>query len=327
MSSKEKITLILSLLALLVVVSCASGRGERDHAATVADEPEQPRIIEAVSLRGGPLFRQQFDPERRDRLERDLAEARARFREDPTNEDNIIWYGRRLGYLGRYIDALDVYTRGILQDLETIRLRRHAGHRLITVRRLDDGILDLTRAAELAEHVSDAIEPDGRPNALNQPRSTTKFNIWYHLGLAHFLKGDFPEALHAYQECMRYSRNDDLLVATSHWMYMTLRRLGRDRAAARLLEPIRAEMEIIENDAYHRLLMMYKGEIDRQALLAGASGDNLAFATIGFGVGHWYLMEGRVDEAVALFERVADHTNWAAFGHIAAEAELARAGL
>jgi len=42
------------------------------------------------------------------------------------------------------------------------------------------------------------IEPDGLPNAKNIPISTLKGNIWYHLGLAYYLKGDFENALWAY---------------------------------------------------------------------------------------------------------------------------------
>ena len=48
----------------------------------------------------------------------------------------------------------------------------------------------------------------------------------------------------------------DLLVATSHWLYMTLRRLGRDDEARQVLKPIHADMYIIENHSYHRLLLM-----------------------------------------------------------------------
>ena len=48
---------------------------------------------------------------------------------------------------------------------------------------------------------------------------------------------------------------------------MTLRRLDRDAEAAELLAPITADLEVVENDVYHRRLLMYKGEVEPDDLL------------------------------------------------------------
>jgi hypothetical protein len=153
-------------------------------------------------------------------------------------------------------------------------------------------------------------------------------NVWYHLGLAHYLLGDLPSALRAYRECLKVSRNPDMLVATSHWLYMTLRRLGRDREAARELEPVTADMDIIENRDYHRLLMLYKGATTPDALLeeTARAGTQLGNTTVGYGVGNWHLYHGRRAEAVELFRRVTASPQWTSFGYIAAEADLKRLG-
>lgn len=120
-----------------------------------------------------------------------------------------------------------------------------------------------------------------------------------------------------------------MLVATSHWLYMTLRRLGRENEAAAVLEPIREGMDVIENRDYHRLLLLYRGELTPEALLADAadSGNPVGYATVGYGVGNWHLYNGRRAEAVELFRRVIAGGSWASFGSIAAEAELARMGV
>ena len=47
-------------------------------------------------------------------------------------------------------------------------------------------------------------------------------------------------------------------------------------------------------------------------------------ATQGYGVGNWYLYNGDEDRALEIFERIIEGTSWAAFGYIAAEAEVAR---
>jgi hypothetical protein len=81
-------------------------------------------------------------------------------------------------------------------------------------------------------------------------------------------------------------------------------------------------MDIIENTAYHRLLLLYKGELTPEALLEGRTG--LEFSTLGYGVANWYLYNGLDRQARTLFERIVEGDQWTAFGHIAAEAELAR---
>ena len=305
------------------------GGGESAPQAAVVplELPDATSSPEVVALDGRALNRPSLPEETRARLEGNLATARAEYEASPANEDAIIWYGRRLAYLSRYDDAIAVYSAGIELHPESFKLRRHRGHRYISTRQFDAAIDDLSRAAQLASEHPVEIEPDGAPNALNIPLSNVHFNIWYHLGLAYYLNGDFESARDAYRRCMEYSDNNDLLVATSDWLYMTYRRLGDEEEAAQVLEPITADMEIIENDAYHRRLLMYKGEVEPEELLdlrAEADPDiALSIATQGYGVGNWYRVNGDAEAARAVFERILEGTSWAAFGYIAAEADLA----
>lgn len=304
----------LSVLVLLI----ACGGGPQPVPEEGGDGPE------AMSLLGRPLFRPELSAEARAPLEANLAEAQAAYDAAPQDADAIIWLGRRLAYLGRYRDAIATFTRGISEHPDDARLYRHRGHRYITVRDLDAAVRDLEQAAELVRGKPDEVEPDGAPNAHNIPRSTLQSNIFYHLALAHYLKGDFERALPVWIEALGVSDNDDMYVATADWLYMTYRRLGRDAEAVAVLEPIREDMEILENDAYHRRLLMYKGAIPADSLLAVDAADPVQLATYGYGVGNWYLYDGNRDRAVEIFERILDIPNWAAFGYIAAEAELAR---
>ena len=316
----------MSYVALLLMVSLVACGGNG------VGEPAEPaaRVVtpEATSLLGEPLYRPSFTPERLGELLADLDAAQAALEAAPEDEDAIIWVGRRTAYLGQYRDAIDLYTEGLTLHPASYKLLRHRGHRLITLRRFDEAIADLSRAAELAAEYDDEVEPDGIPNRLNQPLSTVKFNIWYHLGLAHYLSGDYEQAVAAYERCMEVSGNPDLLVATTDWMHMTLRRLGRDDEAAGLLGPIDAGLEIVENDAYFRRLLMYKREAAADDLLDLRVGDDpdvaLNIATQGYGVANWYMAEGDPARAREILERIVEGTSWAAFGYIAAEADLAR---
>jgi tetratricopeptide (TPR) repeat protein len=291
------------------------------------DSTAQAGAPEATSLGGRPLFPPPIPAERRKKLEDDLAAANAAFVKDPDDADAIIWVARRLGYLGRYREAIAVLTRGVAGHPRDIRLYRHRGHRYISVRELDKAVADLSKAADLivANRIPDQVEPDGDPNPQNVPTSTSHFNVYYHLGLAHYLKGEFEPALAAYRECLKYSTgSDDRLVATSDWLYMTLRRLGRADEAAKVLQPITKDLKVIENQSYWHRLLMYKGEKSADELLSPRE-DGIELATYGYGVGNWYLYNGQTDKAVEVFRRVVAGPMWPAFGFIAAEAELARA--
>ncbi|HSR67023.1 MAG TPA: tetratricopeptide repeat protein [Acidobacteriota bacterium] len=287
------------------------------------DREEEPEV-QARSLLGKELRTPPVSSEVRAEFEAKLEEARKRYRENPS-EENLIWVGRRLAYLGRYRQAVKTYTQGLEEHEASPHLLRHRGHRFITLRRFDWAIDDFEKAAGLTQGQPDEVEEDGLPNARNVPTSTLQTNIYYHLGLAHYLKGDFEKALDAYQECLQRSRNNDMQVATRHWLYMTLRRLGRQEEAREVLMPVEEGMDIIENQAYYDLLLMYKGLKTPQDLL-DPEADGLQSATVGYGIGNWHLYNGRREEAMKIFGQIVEQPGWAAFGYIASEAELARRG-
>lgn len=277
---------------------------------------------EATSLLGQSLYRQDLG-DQKDKLEAEYASAKAAYDKDPKNAENIIWLGRRAAYLWRYREAIELFSSGIGIHPGDPRFYRHRGHRYISIRQFDKAIEDLHRAADLAGTMEDEVEPDGQPNAKNIPTSTLKSNIWYHLGLAYYLKGDFAGAEQAYRQCLNYARNDDMLCATADWLYMTLRRSGKRKEAGEVLDMIREDMDIIENFAYHRRLLMYKGLLAPEDLLKEDSLSDLDLATQGYGVANWYLYNGESRRAVSLFQKVTAGSYWPAFGYIAAEAELA----
>ncbi|MHC4942076.1 MAG: tetratricopeptide repeat protein [Planctomycetota bacterium] len=301
----------------LLITSCITGT-IRSEGSDIKDDD-----IQAISLLGKPLRTSALPKGDRKKLEQQLADAEEVLKNNPGDEDALIWVGRRTAYLGRKKEAIEIYSKGIEKFPQSARLYRHRGHQYIGLRRFQEAIDDLEQASRLITGKEDEIEPDGMPNERNIPTSTLHSNIWYHLGLARYLCGDFSAALDAYEECMKVSRNPDMLAATSNWLYMTLMRLGRDEAAARVLEPIHADMDIIENNSYHELLLLYKGERDPDALLEpGAEAiDNV---TMGYGIGNWHFYSGREEQARAIFEGIVESSQWNAFGTIAAEAELSR---
>ena len=278
---------------------------------------------EATSLAGRPLFVPQTIPNQQ-KLAADLAQAEKTLEANPKDAEAIIWVGRRLGYLWRFNDAIAMFTKGIALHPDNPKFYRHRGHRYITVRQFAKAQADFEKAAQLVKGKPDEIEPDGAPNPAGKPRSTLQFNIWYHLGLAYYLQGNYAKAYDAYVECMKVSNNDDAVTATSDWMWMTLMRLNRKAEAAKVLERITPKMDILENGSYHRRLLMYKGLEKPEALLDTAKADDTTIATQGYGVGNYYFVTGNTAKAREVFQKVTSGGGWNAFGYIAAEADLQR---
>jgi tetratricopeptide (TPR) repeat protein len=273
---------------------------ENMAASETSQKEKEPEVI---SLLGKKLYATPAVGEELLKLRDELREAIKKVEANPEDPENIIMYGRRLAYLWRYHDAIDVYSKGIKRFSDHAMLYRHRGHRYISVRQFDKAFADLARASELNDH---------------------DFDIWYHLGLAHYLKGQFQQAVDAYQNCLKVAEDDDSKIAISNWLYITLRRLGKEDDALKVLDGIREGMEVEENQSYYDLLLFYKGEKTEAEISALAEASDLNMATVGYGVGCWYLYNNQKEAAVVYFKKIVGGKYWPAFGFIAAEAELAR---
>jgi tetratricopeptide (TPR) repeat protein len=305
-------------LAAGLLASCATAPAPRPDS-----ELYLPPDVEAMSLLGKPLLRPTFPPEVQKKREEELAQAQRDYDANPNSADAIIWLGRRQAYLGLYRDAIATFTEGIRKHQDDARMYRHRGHRYITVRQFRNAIQDLEFAALLVRGKPDEVEPDGQPNARNIPTGSLQSNIFYHLGLAYYLLGDFDHALREYRRCLALATNPDRLVSTSHWLYMTLRRLGRVKEAEKVLEPIGSSLDVIENVSYHKLLLMYGGEIAPEEL-ARQDPNSTEGATILYGIGNWYFYNGPPEKAYPVWQKIVAGSQWSTFGYIGAEVELAR---
>ncbi len=293
-------------------------------AQPVSEEPKQDtqESEEAVYVFKSPLGYNFKQKEPAPILVAKYDSAKMDYDQNPSDADNIIWYGRRTAYLGKYKEAIAIFTEGIEKFPEDARFYRHRGHRLISLRQLDSAIKDLTKASQLIEGTENEIEPDGLPNAQNIPVSSLHGNIWYHLGLAHYLKGDMEAANEAYIQCRNAMSNDDNLVSSTHWLYMIQRRLEQADEAKKMLEPIHADMKIIENFSYYDLCKMYKGLLPIKELQGGAAGP--ANDAVQYGLANWYFYNGEREKAKQALEAILSSEGWNSFGYIAAEQDYLR---
>lgn len=254
-----------------------------------------------------------------------LAEAEAALAANPGDADALIWKGRRLGYLGRHVEAIAVYEAGEARHPRDARFARHLGHRLISLRRFADAEAAFLRASALTAALPDEVEPDGLPNAAGVPVSTLKGNIWYHLGFAHYLQGEFDEGARAFAGAAALSHNPDAAAAARYWLYLSLRRAGDEAAAHDALAGVEATWTLIENGVYHQLGLCFRGEADCEAILARArAAEGVDYATPAYGVAMHRLLKGDRKGARALFSEIVEREPGTPFGRLAAEAELRR---
>ncbi|HET9026699.1 MAG TPA: tetratricopeptide repeat protein [Trueperaceae bacterium] len=257
-------------------------------------------------------------------------------------------------YQDRHPDAVRVLSDGIARHPDSGLLYRHRGHFKVSIRDFAGAVDDFRTSVALLAGQPDEIEyyqaelmPEverlmlGQEsellaettaiNAANLERlrdvykGTLQSSAWYHYGLAHYLRGEYDEAADKYRKTLELCVDDDMTVATTDWLYMSLRRAGRHDEAAELLAATDLAMHINE-PSYYRRMEMYKGVTSPETVLSPTDGDKKTLATQGYGVGNWYYYNGRHDEARAVFERILAVGHRAAFGTIAAEVDLARMG-
>ncbi len=319
---KVKLYLIVFLLHFLVTncIQVEPSRGEN-----YLSENQITSTPSAITLSSGDqeVKQQYLSSQEQERRRRKLREAEADYNNNPDSLPNIIWYGRRLAYLGRYQEAINIYSEGLRKFPRSYKLYRHRGHRFITLKQFDQAIEDLANAAFYVTDAPIEIEPDGIPNALNKPLTTVHWNIWYHLGLSYYMKGNYDKAISSFKKCIEYNNNPDLEVKTTNWLYVTYRKIGNTDAADALISIIPSRMKLIGSDSrlYHDLIMLYRGFMTPDILVQRNTKGNELEANIGYGIGNWYLLEGQVESARNIFNRVLEGSQKDSFGYIATEVE------
>jgi tetratricopeptide (TPR) repeat protein len=301
--------------------------------------PLLPGTPEAFDLFGEPLYRQPIRlwlPADEDAYEAKLKQLQTdyegsleEYAEDPDDPERIIWLGRRTGILGRFVEAVTIYSRGIEKFPTDPRFPRFRGHRFAILRRLDLAVADLERAASLIDGRPDEQEfyASGGRSDDKLGVSSFNWNVWYHLGFAYFAAGRFGDSVRAYRRCMEAGDNLESVIATSHWLYMALLRHGDPSGAAELLKGIELGLELVEVGDYYETLLMYKGESTPEALLSTARSEGpVRFITRGQAVANLYLSMGETGRASVVFREILGTGEWSAGVHLIAESELRRLG-
>ena len=222
---------------------------------------------------------------------------------DPRNIDRIIQLGLAQAAIRQYREAIQTFTRGIQVAPDNPILYRWRGHRFISVRNFDRAIADLVNG---------------------NSRDTANYAIWYHLGVAHYLRGEFDSAAVAFTHAKPKAPDPNERLGSYDWLWMALMRAGRPGEANASIADLTADELRHSGIPYAERLMLYRGIVDPGYVLGPGDTTDINLATVSYGVGNWYLVRGDSAHAREWFQRSVASGGWPAFGFIASEVELRR---
>jgi len=232
-----------------------------------------------------------------------VTKAQAALAADPRDITRIIDLGVAQSGARQFREAIATFTRGLKIEPNNALLLRWRGHRYLSIREFDKALADLKRGSTL---------------------DSTIYGIWYHLGIVHFVRGEFSAAAESFAKAQPIAPDPGELAGSTDWLWMSLSRAGRGAEAKAMLDR-RPESRLAPiTNAYTRRLQLYRGEVGPDAVLTPADTEDVQIATLAFGVGNWYLIHGDKAQARAWFERSVQSGGWPAFGFILSEVELQR---
>jgi tetratricopeptide (TPR) repeat protein len=264
----------------------------------VAALVSSPARAQSVQYRApdGTIYRAAIDTGPVARAQRELAA-------DPRNVDKIIALGVAQSGARQFREAIESFTKGLAVAPNNAMLYRWRGHRYLSVREFDKSMADLTRGYAI---------------------DSTNYGILYHLGILHFLNGDFDAAARMFTKAQPLSPNPGELAGSTDWLWMSLARAGKMNAANAMLARRPDSLKTEPGYAYTQRLRLYRGEVTPASFFTPADTADVQVATLNYGLGNWYLVRGDTANARAAFERSVKSGGWPGFGFIVAERELAK---
>jgi tetratricopeptide (TPR) repeat protein len=234
---------------------------------------------------------------------------------------NVQAYRRRaaaLASLRRFADAVAACSNGMAANPGETTLLVDRGHYYLNLHRIDLALADLSRVE--AMRTDTVVVPLNARDRIERLQGED-YQLWFHLGLAKYLDGQFAAAVDTFDKCIRTAR-----FTCEGWRYLALRHAGRDKEAQAFLDSTFAVTAGVRRrtDLLRSIIFTFKvrsWDVDPSDL----PDDPLDRSTIAYNVGIWHLLNGRTDRARTFFELATTAPSDSdAFGALAAEAELKR---
>jgi tetratricopeptide (TPR) repeat protein len=269
--------------------------------AHLSSQPAVPGAVELTSGLGRKLYALPDD--------QSVTDARKSLAADPRDISLVLQLAHAQASRRQYREAVATAAAGSAFAPNNADLYLERGHRELGLREFKPAMKDLEQAARLAPQMLDAH---------------------YHLGLAHYFLGEFDSAAASFDQARSLAKNNDSLIDCSSWLYVSLRRAGKEQQAEQVLARITPEVKNTGPHLYFylRLLHFYQGRLTAEAVLppppvgpADLEGE-LAFNTVSYGVGNWRFYHHNRSGATDLFRNVVKGEAWNSWGFIGSELEL-----
>ncbi len=240
-----------------------------------------------------------------------VALAQRKLATDPKNGKLLLKVAQAQAAVWQYREAVDTCTNALAAIGDNADLYLERGHRELALREFTKARSDTNRAVTL-----DPKKLDG----------------YYHLGLAHYFLGEFAESAEAFRHAVDLAPDEDSRINSTNWLYASLRRANQPEEAARALAKITPDIKAAGHSQFYlHLVRFFQGAIPESEAVpaepeAGETNlePELQFDTVGYGVGNWYLYNGKPAKARDYFERVVKGRVWITWGFIGSETELVR---
>ncbi len=302
--------ILIVLLVAVTLLSCSGGNKDYRSEST---------LPECTSFLGKPLFRKITDSTTLSKSDSTIAAITFK---GALTEDDFILIGRQLVASNRFSKTIENYSQGLVMYPNSFKLLRHRGHRYINLRQLDKAIADLSKAEELIRLQPDVWEydPAGKPSA------TYQHQIWYHIGVYHFLNRNYLKSATAFEKCLAAAHEGNNIAGASDWLYNAYQRSGQKDKLENILKPFTLDFAIEDKEyPYFRRLLFYKGLITQQQLVDVSKPiDQMTLSEVTklYGMANWFAYQGDLVKASEIYNLVVQSKEWPGFAVASAEKDL-----
>ncbi len=211
--------------------------------------------------------------------------------------EDIMALADALKFQLRHREAIEEYTKAIkLRPEELLPLRKRAGL-FLSILRPNEAISDFKQCLQIGGDKTD---------------------ILYRLGICFYLKGEYQNAMTAFETCLPLC-NDEMAVAVIYWHTLSAWRSGA--IPSLLKKHYRLGMDVGHHTAYNFSMSMASGYIDFSEAVDNikAENDDLEYSIKAYCIYIFLLKCGNISDSEKLMKEILSRDSfWISFAYIAA---------
>lgn len=247
--------------------------------------------------------------------------------------------GNQLFAAGKLQEALAAYDQAVAAEPKVAQIQLARCRTLAGLRRFDEGIAACDRAIQFKPVSAEAFRDRGhyklnlgrtddaeRDLERSEQLNPNDRGAYYHLGLAHYFKGEFRQSAEQFRGCARNSKEKVDVMECDAWLYPALFRAGQKSEAQNLLDGIASDPNLTGHPAWYLdRLLLFKGAKTEDQVGANLNAEGaLSLESVGYSIGLWHLLNGREAKAREYYQKVLSGDMPFAWGYRATEADMKR---